>query len=1129
MALTRITSTVIKDSTIEEGKFTKPYLDSESADTAKQAITFESSVNISNGTGVNPYFTATNEVVQIEGSNGNASVLNITKGGIALSDGDITISDDTATRRLKTPYLDVGNGSVDGQGDNFPGIYFDGAIKTGFYRTASPTESVSISIDGNQVLSVEPAEFKFGTNDLKILGSGGSYTSFAGYETSSDSLTFGKSNEKLELKVDNDIVVNVRSVDAGGNAYPDNENRVGINTTTPAATLDVNGTIRGINFQGPDGSFPVGDLPIIPIVKGGLNISTIGSPGQLLRVNEGATAYEFFDQSSGDPNNLKSFGVAGDGALYDVSNRDIGTASKVRLYLNSTLTFNVDHAIKVFGINTTDYLDYDWEGLAGSTYNGWASSIDGEQLNLISENGPSGGSVQYTYYACLMNTKTGVISTPKKLKHKGPQTSEYILNYPLGNFNESIYNTVPLKRPTIGAPHAILLYRRVDNTNVIVDDRNQNQIPGHNDKVNLIAIIGNRDIGSSTQDNFNYNDYGPYNRTSWGDFNTDGTYNQQFQEVGNIPCSLPLSNITKRKARPGWAYRNVDEVNYANNTITISDAEASDNSDNTDTAILTLLDLNGFDANNKGFFNSVQVSHDDTVPLQTAIDEQVEKGLNSLYVIGGTYLVRRLVIPSSFSFLGSGKATIIKKQFFDTEYQKTTGALEYSRFYSAIWLRKSLTASTSQPVKDVTMRDMVIDGNYNSQVRLGLSTTPQANALIYAEEIENANISSLDIKNSIGDAIYAESSNRLSIQNCSVFDNSTTYRTFDNPLNATNSTVLKVSDSAFLASPGPVDITTSEVVAFNSCIIRNCGTGIRIYGSKSANTENNLVLGPDDEWIPTEDIYDSDYNSVNIICYKTVGTGTNGSVKFTFVEDNLAKDLTNTTVSAFVYKINVDNLGNETVTGALTYRQGGNPNNPEISVLAASVYDADNGGVQIEIVSGIDGNGNYEIFPQTATQSVHSIPYRTRLLNGAITNNYNYIGYSVVGQESLAIGSADEYIIDGVIGYDPIKQQYEIKIDSDNVSDFAPGDLVTLKEHATTYGLPANLTVVDFGFAEQSFTLILSFTGGFNNYHGLTNVGSGWNPTANGGTGELTVTSNARGYIEKKRSFTIAKGIIGVE
>ena len=141
----------------------------------------------------------------------------------------------------------------------------------------------------------------------------------------------------------------------------------------------------------------------------------------------------------------------------------------------------------------------------------------------------------------------------------------------------------------------------------------------------------------------------------------------------------------------------------------------------------------------------MQVSHDDTVPLQTAIDEQVEKGLNSLYVIGGTYLVRRLVIPSSFSFVGSGKATKIKKQYFDTEYQKTTGVLEYSRFYAALWMRDgtnaqgAASASESKAIKDVTVRDMVIDGNYNSQVRLGLSTTPQANALIYCEDIENAN------------------------------------------------------------------------------------------------------------------------------------------------------------------------------------------------------------------------------------------------------------------------------------------------------------------------------------------------------------------------------------------------------
>ena len=65
------------------------------------------------------------------------------------------------------------------------------------------------------------------------------------------------------------------------------------------------------------------------------------------------------------------------------------------------------------------------------------------------------------------------------------------------------------------------------------------------------------------------------------------------------------------KARPGWSYRTVDEVNYTSNKITISDA--SESTDSTDTAILTTLDLNGFDANNKGFFNSVQVSHGESL------------------------------------------------------------------------------------------------------------------------------------------------------------------------------------------------------------------------------------------------------------------------------------------------------------------------------------------------------------------------------------------------------------------------------------------------------------------------------------------------------------------------------------
>ena len=57
MALTRITSNVIKNNTIEEGKFDKTYLDSTNADTAQQAITFQSDVTIQVGAG-STYFSA---------------------------------------------------------------------------------------------------------------------------------------------------------------------------------------------------------------------------------------------------------------------------------------------------------------------------------------------------------------------------------------------------------------------------------------------------------------------------------------------------------------------------------------------------------------------------------------------------------------------------------------------------------------------------------------------------------------------------------------------------------------------------------------------------------------------------------------------------------------------------------------------------------------------------------------------------------------------------------------------------------------------------------------------------------------------------------------------------------------
>ena len=71
-----------------------------------------------------------------------------------------------------------------------------------------------------------------------------------------------------------------------------------------------------------------------------------------------------------------------------------------------------------------------------------------------------------------------------------------------------------------------------------------------------------------------------------------------------------------------------------------------------------------------------------------------------------------------------------------------------------------------------------------------------------------------------------------------------------------------MNDSLFENFGGAVDISVTSVVATGGNI-RNCGTGLRTFASGKITTKNN-ILGPSDEFIPSPDIFDSDFNSVNL-------------------------------------------------------------------------------------------------------------------------------------------------------------------------------------------------------------------------------------------------------------------------
>ena len=138
---------------------------------------------------------------------------------------------------------------------------------------------------------------------------------------------------------------------------------------------------------------------------------------------------------------------------------------------------------------------------------------------------------------------------------------------------------------------------------------------------------------------------------------------------------------------------------------------------------------------------------------------------------------------------------------------------------------------------------------------------------------------------------FMHDTKRVSVENCSFVDGSLTDRFFFQPLSAQDSETLRVNDSLFENFPGSVDLSVTSVTSTGGNIIRNCGTGLRTYASGKITTTNNIILGPADEYIPSPDIYDSDYNSVNI----TVDRGaTFTSPVYLYLEKGDPKDVSDT-------------------------------------------------------------------------------------------------------------------------------------------------------------------------------------------------------------------------------------------
>jgi hypothetical protein len=582
----------------------------------------------------------------------------------------------------------------------------------------------------------------------------------------------------------------------------------------------------------------------------------------------------------------------------------------------------------------------------------------------------------------------------------------------LGNFNDLDHIALTIARTETTS--GILVYRSEDSTNI--------------SNAKLIAILGPKELGGGTS-GISWKDYGPYERTEW----SSKTAKNEFDED-----QIHFPNTATEDTKKGWA---IDSIV----SIGASFIEVNNNYTLNTTSIVKLV-------------------HDNTYAFTEAINASVSDDINALILPGGTYLVQSINIPTGFTLKGDGRSTIIKQQYFANDLTDGGG--------NALGFNGKLLNVSGTP-SNITLQNLTIDGNNANNI---LFDGELDNYLVYLENISSSLISDIEIRNSPGNGLYVYNSERLSLQGSSFIDGGLTDRYPFYPINAQESEVLRVNNCLFENYSGSVDISVTSIASINGNIIRNAGTGLRLYASSKVNTSNNIILGPSDEFVPTPDIYDSDFNSVNITVQKNINFT---SPVFLYLENGLAKNLSSSQVSITAGIGTIINVGLSSESLGTKFLDF------NIPTADAGIFGRENGYVQLTLNSG-----------QTNTLEIGNI-----------------LGYEIIGTEflSIPVGLTDSVGISSgtwnTIGAGATNYTVTLS-DFNQFSGISIGDIVKLQNHSVTPDLSSTELTVEsktvINSATKTLTLVLPSP--------VTSVTDG----------------NSSGTINIKNTFIIAKGRVGV-
>jgi len=861
---------------------------------------------------------------------------------------------------------------------------------------------------------------------------------------------------------------------------------VGINTINPNTNieLDVNGTIRANVYE----NFKLSDLP-------DATEETTYARNRIIIVNENGTGYKMIDPHELDSYQLRSMGISNDGTIYAGVGTD-NASTPLTISGISTARFFVGERVKMFGVTKS--------GDNVTAPNPVISTPADTEKVKVEQIPSTGFSTVRTYYywQAQYNLRNGKIGVSTQIdpdgNYSGSGARIGVLNTTLGSFNDLNHNALTLKRTD--TDHGILIYRQIfthpDGTAASVDAKKA-ATNANIEQAKLIAVLGQKELSNSLSD-ISWKDYGVYEQTAWSAKGTDNEF-LGFTTSTTETHQIHFPVIAKDVGGRGWDIDIITEV--GDGFIGVS----------------SNYNVNGTVAG-IGTTSIVKVVHDNSEALQSVITGIVSTGGNYLSLPSGTYLTNKLAIPTQFTLRGNGKNSIVKLQYYATDTTRigTAGTAAFSLGS----IDGNLVGSSVANPTDMTIENMTFDGNSSNNI---LFTTEADNNLLTFANGTSMLFKDMEIRNAGGGGLYARDSQRISIENSTIVDGGQTdrYNEF-RPLDIQSSETVRINDCLFENYPGAVDVSVTSVVATGGNIIRNCGAGIDAYATGKITTSNNIILGPADEFIASPDIYDSDFDSINI-SINVNDTNDFFGPELLYIEDGNGKDISssNVTVEAGIGTMvgiysttRTASLGSKFLKMEVLTQNSTGFNDRESGFLKLKLKQSEFGPLLPFVGTGASSHVplGYNIIATEYMEKPPGFSTFVGITSGYWANNNQYVNIDSSDGNWNGVGVA--------------VTQYIVKIeDTEQLTGISTGDVVKLTGHDFASS-PSIAGGVSIGMTDQNNNVITA-------KQGLTVqrvivpdrvVLTGFGVTALAHGSEPKVGD----YISIRRTFTIAKGRVGV-